>query len=95
MIGASHADSFILWAPGSLASPGLKDLAEHANTSQFEAEMMEKVFMTYLFKSVLCTNSTILLFRLNNTIIPESIVFAYNQNFKIIHIYLNTIFYTR
>lgn len=42
-MGASHAADLILWAPGSLASDGLRDLAEHANTSKFEAEIREKV----------------------------------------------------
>lgn len=43
IVGASHAPDLILWAPGSLASDGLKDVAEHANTSKFEAEIREKV----------------------------------------------------
>lgn len=43
MVGASHAADFILWSPGTLATDGLKDLAEHANSSKFEAEIREKV----------------------------------------------------
>ncbi|CAK1540723.1 unnamed protein product [Leptosia nina] len=43
LVGASHAADFILWAPGSLASEGFKDLAEYANTSRLEQEIREKV----------------------------------------------------
>ncbi|KAI8422747.1 hypothetical protein MSG28_006503 [Choristoneura fumiferana] len=42
LVGASHAADYVLWAPGNLASDGLKDLAEHANTSTLEAEIREK-----------------------------------------------------
>lgn len=45
LVGASHAPDLILWAPASLASDGLRDLAEHANSSKFEAEIREKVSM--------------------------------------------------
>lgn len=43
LVGASHAADYVIWAPGRLASDGLKHLAEHANTSTFEAEIREKV----------------------------------------------------
>lgn len=43
LLGASHAADFILWSPGTLATDGLKDLAEHANSTKFEAEIREKV----------------------------------------------------
>ncbi|XP_073949802.1 spondin-2-like isoform X1 [Choristoneura fumiferana] len=43
LVGASHAADYVLWAPGNLASDGLKDLAEHANTSTLEAEIREKI----------------------------------------------------
>ncbi|XP_023955114.2 spondin-1-like isoform X2 [Bicyclus anynana] len=43
MIGASHAADFILWAPGSLATDGFRDFAEHANGSKLEGEIREKI----------------------------------------------------
>ncbi|XP_063359764.1 spondin-1-like isoform X1 [Cydia amplana] len=43
LIGASHATDFVLWAPGELASDGLRQLAEHANSSKLEAEIREKI----------------------------------------------------
>ncbi|XP_068632877.1 spondin-1-like [Battus philenor] len=43
LAGASHAVDYFLWAPGSLASEGLRELAEHANTSRFDGEIREKI----------------------------------------------------
>ncbi|XP_031762782.2 spondin-1-like isoform X2 [Galleria mellonella] len=43
MVGVSHSTDFVLWTPGSLVTEGMKDLAEHANTSKLEAEILEKV----------------------------------------------------
>ncbi|XP_048480528.1 spondin-1-like [Plutella xylostella] len=43
LVGASHSADFVLWAPGTLATPGMRDLAEHANTTQLEAEIREKI----------------------------------------------------
>ncbi|CAH2076961.1 unnamed protein product, partial [Iphiclides podalirius] len=43
LVGASHALDHILWIPGSLASEGLRQLAEHANTSRLEAEIRAKI----------------------------------------------------
>ncbi|XP_026315510.1 spondin-1-like isoform X2 [Hyposmocoma kahamanoa] len=42
-VGASHAADYILWAPGTLASDGLKELAENADSSKLEAEIIEKI----------------------------------------------------
>ncbi|XP_026732554.1 spondin-1-like isoform X2 [Trichoplusia ni] len=43
LVGASHNADYILWMPGTLASDGFKDLAEHANSSSLEAEIREKI----------------------------------------------------
>ncbi|CAG9785777.1 unnamed protein product [Diatraea saccharalis] len=43
MVGASHTGDFILWTPGTEATEGLKQLAEHANSSKLEEEILEKV----------------------------------------------------
>ncbi|XP_039751355.1 spondin-1-like isoform X2 [Pararge aegeria] len=43
LVGASHAADFILWAPGSLATEGFRDFAEHANGSKLEGEIREKI----------------------------------------------------
>ncbi|KAM3963610.1 spondin-1 [Aphomia sociella] len=42
MVGVSHSTDFVLWSPGTLVTDGFKDLAEHANTSKLEAEILEK-----------------------------------------------------
>lgn len=46
LVGASHSADLILWSPGSLASDGLKELAENVNTTKFEEEIREKVLIT-------------------------------------------------
>ncbi|XP_037298365.1 spondin-1 isoform X1 [Manduca sexta] len=43
LVGASHTIEYFLWAPGSLASEGFRVLAEHANSSQLEAEIRAKI----------------------------------------------------
>ncbi|OWR40793.1 f-spondin [Danaus plexippus plexippus] len=43
LIGASHSSEYILWAPGSFASSGFRELAEHADGSKMEAEIREKI----------------------------------------------------
>ncbi|CAG4949333.1 unnamed protein product [Colias eurytheme] len=43
LVGASHALDFFLWAPGSLATDGLKEMAEYTNTSKLELEIREKI----------------------------------------------------
>ncbi|XP_045504403.1 spondin-2-like [Colias croceus] len=40
MVGASHSYSYILWQPGDKASPGLKKLAEEADISVVEREII-------------------------------------------------------
>ncbi|XP_075974404.1 uncharacterized protein LOC142975449 isoform X6 [Anticarsia gemmatalis] len=42
LVGASHMEDYILWIPGGLATDGFKDMAEHANTSNLEAEILQK-----------------------------------------------------
>ncbi|XP_049868342.1 spondin-2-like isoform X2 [Pectinophora gossypiella] len=43
LVGASHSTEYNLWMPGSLASEGLKVLAEYANSSALEIEIREKI----------------------------------------------------
>lgn len=43
LVGASHAMDYILWAPGSLASKGFRDFAEHANGTELEGEIRGKI----------------------------------------------------
>lgn len=43
IVGASHTTDYILWSPGNLASDGLRNLAEHANSSKLEEEIREKI----------------------------------------------------
>ncbi|KAJ8721297.1 hypothetical protein PYW07_002072 [Mythimna separata] len=43
MVGASHNSEYILWMPGNLATDGFRDLAEHANSSNLEAEIRGKI----------------------------------------------------
>ncbi|RVE51860.1 hypothetical protein evm_003480 [Chilo suppressalis] len=43
LVGASHTGDLIIWAPGTEATEGLQQLAEHANSSKLEAEILEKV----------------------------------------------------
>ncbi|XP_075974399.1 spondin-1-like isoform X2 [Anticarsia gemmatalis] len=43
LVGASHMEDYILWIPGGLATDGFKDMAEHANTSNLEAEILQKI----------------------------------------------------
>ncbi|CAK1600684.1 unnamed protein product [Parnassius mnemosyne] len=43
LVGASHAVDYILWIPGSLASQGVRELAEHTNTSKLEVDIREKI----------------------------------------------------
>ncbi|XP_059055555.1 spondin-1-like [Achroia grisella] len=43
MVGVSHSADYVLWTPGTLVTEGLKDLAEYANTSKLETEILEKV----------------------------------------------------
>ncbi|KAL0831560.1 hypothetical protein ABMA28_002349 [Loxostege sticticalis] len=43
LVGASHTADFILWSPGTAATDGLRQLAEHANSSKLEEEILGKV----------------------------------------------------
>lgn len=52
-VGASHAADYILWAPGTLASDGLKEMAENAGSSKFEAEIIEKVSLKVDYSNLL------------------------------------------
>lgn len=53
LVGASHSADYVLWTPGTLATPGLKDLAEYANSTTIEAEIREKVVILRVLLSVL------------------------------------------
>ncbi len=39
LVGASHADSFVLWSPGGIATPGLESVAETGETSTLSSEI--------------------------------------------------------
>ncbi|XP_047530626.1 spondin-1-like isoform X1 [Vanessa atalanta] len=43
MVGASHSTDYIIWAPGTLATDGLRDFAQYANGSKLESEIREKI----------------------------------------------------
>jgi spondin-1 len=53
LVGASHTTDYILWVPGATASEGLQQLAEHANGSKLEMEILRKVCKVTLFQLVL------------------------------------------
>lgn len=84
LVGASHSADLILWSPGSLASDGLKELAEHANTSQLEEEIREKVNQSIclLFPVfLLVRRRRPLLLLLHNWIINSEIIILDYLNF--------------
>lgn len=43
MIGASHGNNFTLWQAGSKATKGLKMLAEEANVTIIERQIIDAV----------------------------------------------------
>ncbi|XP_028030325.1 spondin-1-like isoform X4 [Bombyx mandarina] len=43
LVGASHDVDYLMWIPGNLAGEGMRDLAEHANSSKLETEIREKI----------------------------------------------------
>ncbi|XP_041982672.1 spondin-2-like [Aricia agestis] len=46
LVGASHSYHYILWQPGDKASPGLKKLAEEADISDIEREIIDAMSLT-------------------------------------------------
>lgn len=49
MVGASHAYKYLLWKPGDKASLGLKRLAEDANVTEIEREIIKAVISTFIW----------------------------------------------
>jgi len=43
IVGASHSDRYTMWADGTYATDGMKQLAEWGDTQKYEEELKEKV----------------------------------------------------
>uniref|UniRef100_A0A915I7Z7 Spondin domain-containing protein n=1 Tax=Romanomermis culicivorax TaxID=13658 RepID=A0A915I7Z7_ROMCU len=42
VVGASHSDRYTMWAEGTYATEGMKQLAEWGDTTKYEEEIKDK-----------------------------------------------------
>lgn len=59
MLGASHSNNYTMWKFGTIATDGLKEIAEWGNTYKGEQEMKANVLDHFLRKEIIFLRSVV------------------------------------